>query len=109
MGLSSRAWIPAFETVSQFVIPAKPHERGREPESRSTLDDLIFLDSGSRPALQDSSGMTAFSQYDTACFAGMTNSGYLVTGAHHALSLLAIETQTIRFWTRGIFRFYSGF
>ena len=30
----------------------------------------------------------------------MTKSGYLVTGAPHALSLLAFETQTIRFWTR---------
>ena len=27
-------------------------------------------------------------------------SGYLVTGAPYALSLLAFETQTIRFWTR---------
>ena len=33
-------------------------------------------------------------------FAGMTKSGYLVTGAPHAISLLAFETQTIRFWTR---------
>ena len=33
-------------------------------------------------------------------YLGMTKSGYLVTGAPHALSLQAFETQTIRFWTR---------
>ena len=33
-------------------------------------------------------------------FAGMTKSGYLVKGSPHALSLLAFETQTIRFGTR---------
>ena len=37
--------IPAKETVSQFVIPAKPRETGREPGSRSPRDDVISLDS----------------------------------------------------------------
>jgi hypothetical protein len=43
-----------------FVIPAKPRKTGREPESRSASDDLVFLDSGSRYASRRSSGMTAF-------------------------------------------------
>jgi len=33
-------------------------------------------------------------------FAGMTKSGYPLTGSPYAISLLAFETQTIRFWTR---------
>jgi hypothetical protein len=40
--------------VSQFVIPAKPRETGREPGSRSPRDDAISLDSGFYPPLADS-------------------------------------------------------
>jgi len=32
----------------------------------------------------------------------MTKSGYPLTGSPYAISLLAFETQTIRFWTRVI-------
>jgi len=54
-----------IEVVSQFVIPAKPRETGREPGSRSPRDDAISLDSGSRYAARRSSGMTDFIHYDT--------------------------------------------
>ena len=53
------------ETVSQFVIPAKPRETGREPGSRSPRDDAISLDTGSPYAARRSSGMTDFIHYDT--------------------------------------------
>ena len=33
-------------------------------------------------------------------FVGMTKSAYPLTGSPYAISLLAFETQTIRFWTR---------
>ncbi len=49
---------PRNEAVSQFVIPAKPRETGREPGSRSPRDDAISLDSGSRYAARRSPGMT---------------------------------------------------
>jgi len=55
----------SFEAVSQFVIPAKPRETGREPGSRSPRDIAISLDSGSRYAARRSSGMTGFPHYDT--------------------------------------------
>ncbi len=61
---------PPSEAVSQFVIPAKPRETGREPGSRSTRDDAISLDSGSRYAARRSSGMTGFIHYDTASQGG---------------------------------------
>jgi len=57
---------PCYEAVSQFVIPAKPRETGREPGSRSQRDDAVSLDSGSRYAARRSSGMTGLRYYDTA-------------------------------------------
>jgi hypothetical protein len=59
-----------YEAVSQFVIPAKPRETGREPGSRSPRDDAISLDSGSRYAARRSSGMTGFIHYDTVSDGG---------------------------------------
>jgi len=49
-GIHCLSLIPAKETVSQFVIPAKFSEAGREPGSRTNRDDSPFLDSGSRSA-----------------------------------------------------------
>ena len=46
--------------------------RRREAGSRSHLDDVIFLDSGSRFATRRSSGMTGLSYDDTISSAGMT-------------------------------------
>jgi hypothetical protein len=54
------------ENVSQFVIPAKSRETGREPGSRNPRDDNNFVDSGSRYAAHRSSGMTGLKYYDTA-------------------------------------------
>ena len=45
MSLFHHSSSPAKEAVSQFVIPAKPRETGREPGSRSLRDDAISLDS----------------------------------------------------------------
>jgi hypothetical protein len=56
----------SFEAVSQFVIPAKSRETGREPGSRSPRYDAHFLDSISRFAAHRSFGMTGLRYYDTA-------------------------------------------
>ena len=52
--------IPAKQTVSHYVILAKPRVAGREPGSRKFWIYSVLLDSGSRDTLHRSSGMTAF-------------------------------------------------
>jgi len=54
-----------WETVSQFVIPAKSADGGREPGSRKSFYYIdLLLDSGSRSAKLSSSGMTGSVNYD---------------------------------------------
>jgi hypothetical protein len=76
----SSALLPPWEAVSQFVIPAKPRETGREPGSRISWIDLVFLDSGSRNALHRSSGMMVYLHCDTVSDRGglaLLNMNYL--------------------------------
>jgi hypothetical protein len=63
--------IPAKETVSQCVIPAKCSLVKREPGSSNRLITWEHLDSGSNPTMWNSSGMTALANCDTVSKAGI--------------------------------------
>ena len=86
---------PPSETVSQFVIPAKPRLAGREPGSRSFRNYIVIQDSGSRDTQHRSSGMTGFSHCDTTAFLrGKFNKFYsLFKDTRHR----GITSQSIKF------------